>query len=435
MSRVINIFKVIRNNWKKSVAGTIVFSYGCSYFINTYEIKQVMRKYCEEAAIYGDQSLPTNIRPQQITVILNPASNNRKAKQLFEKYCEPLLHLAGFAVTIIQTQSENQARNLVANLNTHADAIVVAGGDGTLSDVVTGIMRKYKENKSIAKECPIGILPLGQTNKVADSLFYGYTDLIEVRKLVNATMAIVRGKTKLADVLEVELLDNDVAHPQESVYAIGTVEWGAWKDAQSRIDKYWYWGSLRKYVTYIFNGLKNDLNWECNGLVRYSDPCSGCSKCYKVEETTSTDRRWWHAFVPKVKKFSTGESVKDYSKVINNNCGVTREIPIFTTELSLVTQNVNQVNQSTPSIKIELGPKSINYTDFIIEGWQRLKGNKSLINKTFEVKDIEIHPSPSNNLGHKERTFYIDNEEFELKSVKFKLLPKTIKIFCSENKN
>lgn len=109
-------------------------------------------------------------------------------------------------VTIIQTQSENQARNLVANLNIPTDMIVVAGGDGTLSDVVTGMMRKYKNNTSAVKQCPIGILPLGQINRVADSLFHEYEDLVEVRKLVDATMAVVRGKTKLADVLEVEVL-------------------------------------------------------------------------------------------------------------------------------------------------------------------------------------------------------------------------------------
>lgn len=131
----------------------------------------------------------------------------RKAKKLFEKYCEPILHLAGYAVTIIQTQSENQARNLIANLSTQTDIIVVAGGDGTLSDVVTGMMRKYNHNSSAVKALSIGILPLGQTNKVANTLFNGYLDMVEVQQLADAAIAIVRGKTMLADILEVELLE------------------------------------------------------------------------------------------------------------------------------------------------------------------------------------------------------------------------------------
>lgn len=118
-----------------------------------------------------------------------------------------MLHLAGFAVTIVQTQSENEARSLIANLNTPTDIIVVAGGDGTVSDVVTGVMRRYKDNISAVKNIPIGILPLGNTNSVASSLFHGYEDLKEVRELADATMAIVRGKTTLVDVMKVELLE------------------------------------------------------------------------------------------------------------------------------------------------------------------------------------------------------------------------------------
>lgn len=59
---------------------------------------------------------------------------NRKAKANFEKYCAPLLHLAGFTVDIVQTESEGQARNLAAELK-NTDVVVVAGGDGTLSEV------------------------------------------------------------------------------------------------------------------------------------------------------------------------------------------------------------------------------------------------------------------------------------------------------------
>lgn len=110
-------------------------------------------------------------------------------------------------MNIVQTQSENEARRIIANLNFPTDIIVVAGGDGTLSDVVTGIMRRYKDNNSAVKNIPIGILPLGSTNSVASSLFYGYENLKEVRELVDATMAIVRGKTKLADVIKVDLLE------------------------------------------------------------------------------------------------------------------------------------------------------------------------------------------------------------------------------------
>ena len=47
----------------------------------------------------------------------------RKAKSMFEKYCAPLLYLGGFCVTIIPTESEGQARQLVKDLK-DTDAII-----------------------------------------------------------------------------------------------------------------------------------------------------------------------------------------------------------------------------------------------------------------------------------------------------------------------
>ena len=131
----------------------------------------------------------------------------RKAKKLFEKYCEPLLHLSGIAITIIQTESESQARTLVANLNTRTDAIIVAGGDGTLSDVVTGLMRKCQSNVAYVKQCPIGVLPLGQTNRVADSILQRNEEATDARALAEATMAIVRGNTRLLDTVEISPME------------------------------------------------------------------------------------------------------------------------------------------------------------------------------------------------------------------------------------
>lgn len=100
-----------------------------------------MRVYCEKAAEYGRQPLPVGSEPKTVTVILNPNANRRKATKNFEKYCAPILHVAGVYVDIIQTESEGHAKTLIENLS-NTDAIVVAGGDGTLSEVVTGLLRR-----------------------------------------------------------------------------------------------------------------------------------------------------------------------------------------------------------------------------------------------------------------------------------------------------
>lgn len=96
-----------------------------------------MRTACKEALKYGDSTIDMLENPVHVTVILNPVANKRSAKQDFEKYCEPLLHLAGLQVDVIQTTSEGNAKELVETLK-GTQAIVVAGGDGTVSETVTG---------------------------------------------------------------------------------------------------------------------------------------------------------------------------------------------------------------------------------------------------------------------------------------------------------
>lgn len=43
--------------------------------------------------------------------------------------------MAGYSVTVLTTEREGGARSLVENLIGETDALIVAGGDGTLSEV------------------------------------------------------------------------------------------------------------------------------------------------------------------------------------------------------------------------------------------------------------------------------------------------------------
>ncbi|XP_031833350.1 acylglycerol kinase-like protein Mulk isoform X2 [Nomia melanderi] len=354
-----------------------------------------------------------------------------KAKKLFTNYCEPLLHLAGIAVTVIQTKSENEARKIVMNLDTPTDAIIVAGGDGTLSDVLTGLVRKYNSNINSVKQCPIGILPLGQVNKIAKSIYREYDDLADVKQILEATTAIISEKCKMMDMIEVEPIEENSEEPVKPIYAMGTIEWGAWKDAHFIAKKYWYWGPLRNYVTYVFNGYKKKLNWNCDATIKYTNPCDGCSNCYQkdmsLNEFANMNKRWWHAFIPR-KRVPTPEI--DYSQVINEQCGLSHELPLSTCELHIESSNIEKSESpsSTSSLKLKIGPKDVGYFSFVSEGWKQERDNKLLFKQVIEAKDIEIMPEEVN----KEKKLFIDNEEYELKSVKIKLLPRAVKVFCPE---
>lgn len=121
-----------------------------------------MREYCAEASNYGNVTHPASQRFAKILVILNPMANKRSSTETvspisnerqvdtgieinfvcaflqYDDYCAPILHLGGLAIEVIKTDSEGHARRYVEDLETLPEAILCAGGDGTLSEVVTG---------------------------------------------------------------------------------------------------------------------------------------------------------------------------------------------------------------------------------------------------------------------------------------------------------
>lgn len=120
-----------------------------------HRTQEIMRVYCEKAAVYGKQPIEPGVEPKTVTVILNPNANRRKATKNFEKYCAPILNLAGIYVDVVQTESEGHAKTLMESLS-NTDAIVVAGGDGTLSEVVTGLLRRTDVTSS-------NLIPIGRS--------------------------------------------------------------------------------------------------------------------------------------------------------------------------------------------------------------------------------------------------------------------------------
>lgn len=70
---------------------------------------------------------------------------------------------AGYYVTVYPTQSRGDAARIIEQESTGYDLIVCSGGDGTLDEVVTGMMH-------VEQKKPIGYIPAGSTNDFANSL-------------------------------------------------------------------------------------------------------------------------------------------------------------------------------------------------------------------------------------------------------------------------
>ena len=166
-----------------------------------------------------------------MTVILNPAAHSGKARSRFENYCAPLLHLAGLKVSVVRTEGQGQAQDLMKIME-NTDAVLVAGGDGTLMEVVSGFLRREDAEK-ISKTLPVGVLPVGYNNRMANILYPGHES--EVALMAETAMSVIKQLWKPVDAIEVRNLE-----AEKSLFGLRQVQVGAFTDAHERRDRYWY---------------------------------------------------------------------------------------------------------------------------------------------------------------------------------------------------
>lgn len=95
---------------------------------------------------------------------------------------------AGYEIQITLTQARNDAKKLAMQAGNDFDLLVCSGGDGTLNEVVSGLLQLSKEQRP-----PLGYIPAGTTNDFATSLGID-------KRLDQAAMQIIEGKPFLIDI-------------------------------------------------------------------------------------------------------------------------------------------------------------------------------------------------------------------------------------------
>lgn len=108
-------------------------------------------------------------------------------------------------VTIVRTIGAGVARELMEAME-GADAVLVAGGDGTVMEAVTGMLRR-KDKDSFCRRVMVGVIPVGANNHTARFLFPEMhaqsSATSEVKFMAEATMSVIRNHYRSVDVLEV----------------------------------------------------------------------------------------------------------------------------------------------------------------------------------------------------------------------------------------
>lgn len=99
---------------------------------------------------------------KRLLFIFNPRSGQGKIKECLSDILDVMIK-AGFEVTVYTTQGPKDAERIAREEAGNFDRIVCSGGDGTLDEVVTGVM-------SSDHRLPVGYIPAGSTNDFGNSL-------------------------------------------------------------------------------------------------------------------------------------------------------------------------------------------------------------------------------------------------------------------------
>jgi len=165
-------------------------------------------------------------------IIINPNSGKKKSVKIFKNKISPILKNLNHDFQHYITKYPGHATKIVENENLNdKNAIIVLGGDGTMHEVVNGLLRREDKVK-----IPIGNLPTGSGNSLLYDL--GKTD-------IDTTLTnILKHEIKNIDVLEVKTEKN-------KIYSINLIGWGMGNDIGVLAEKLRWLGPMRYNIASI----------------------------------------------------------------------------------------------------------------------------------------------------------------------------------------
>jgi len=124
---------------------------------------------------------------KKLLLIVNPTAGRMQAIRYLGKI-KKILTEGGYTVSVHITSARAEATRLLAVSAGNYDVIGCCGGDGTLNEVISGILLSKKD-------IPIGYIPSGTTNDLAKSLGLPLS-------IIKATINLLTGEPRFEDVGE-----------------------------------------------------------------------------------------------------------------------------------------------------------------------------------------------------------------------------------------
>lgn len=363
----------------------------------------MMAACCREALSYGSSPLPVAAENYHVTVILNPSASGGNGRKLFEKYSAPLLHLAGFKVSVQLTSGREEAKELMKIMG-NTDAVLIAGGDGTLMEAVTGLMRR--DDVGTFCQVPIGIIPVGEANNFSKRLFPNDNP---VRGMAEATMAVIKQLKKPVSVIQVENLAEQEEYFGNKIYGLSELEFGSFREAYNRRDKYWMFVGLKDVLSYVFgySTAHKDITWEWPLNLNWTTT-------HKVTRQEEERVRGIAGIFSSPKMVEKTEEVEEWQEE-----GV----------VDTVSQLELTIKENEKSLETKIYPANLSFSEFVGHGAARIKGEESDVKpQVFSSKQFSIDTPVNEEMP---RNMSVDGEEIELLGpMRVSLIPDQLLFFC-----
>ena len=116
---------------------------------------------------------------KKMLFVMNPFAGKKKGAKLLTKIIT-VFNRGGYLVDAYMTKAPGDAVDVVAELAGTVDVVVCCGGDGTLNETVSGVLKS-------GVNVPLGYIPAGSTNDFANSLKLPLKILKAAQEIVDGT--------------------------------------------------------------------------------------------------------------------------------------------------------------------------------------------------------------------------------------------------------
>ncbi|KAH8359765.1 hypothetical protein KR093_008700, partial [Drosophila rubida] len=233
--------KIDCNRWQLR---RITFYNADAYIVRQWELQLRARLAVSPA---GGQ------RVRQLLVFINPYGGRKAGAQTYERQVRPLFQLAGIDATCITTQRANQIRDILLSHDLSCyDAVCCVGGDGTVAEVINGLVFRRMRELGLDEQrpayiprptLPVAVIPAGST----DTIVYSMHGTADVR---TAAIHVLLGQRRGLDVCSVSNSRTLLR------FCASVLSYGYLGDVAAESEQYRWMGTKR----YEYSGVKAFLS-------------------------------------------------------------------------------------------------------------------------------------------------------------------------------